>query len=100
MVGFDFVRFGGTIIGDFDLVNPTKETNADHCMETATEEFAAFRGENQTMIYKDGGVCGAYDSDIFRLGVCARPCSAYGVVGDKCCALWLGAMLCRLARKD
>ena len=54
MVGFDFVRFGGTIYGNYDLVNPTKETNYPYCMETATEEFAAFRGENQTMIYKDG----------------------------------------------
>ena len=54
MVGFDYVRFGGTIVGEFDLVNPSRETNYPACMETATEEFAAFRGTNQTMIYKYG----------------------------------------------
>lgn len=54
MVGFDYVRFGGTIYGNFDLVNPSRETNYPQCMETATDEFAAFRGTDQTMIYKDG----------------------------------------------
>ena len=53
MVGFDFVRFGGTITGSFDHVNPTKETNPDG-METATDPFPAFRGTNQTIVYKDG----------------------------------------------
>ena len=53
MVGFDFVRFGGTIIGEYDYVNPTRETNP-HSMETSTTEFPAFRGTNQTMIYKYG----------------------------------------------
>lgn len=53
MVGFDFVRFGGTIKGEYDYVNPSKETNPG-AMETATEEFAAFRGTNQTIIYKYG----------------------------------------------
>ena len=53
MVGFDFVRFGGTVYGDFDYINPTKETNPG-AMETATEEFPAFRGTNQTIIYKYG----------------------------------------------
>ena len=46
MVGFDFVRFGGTITGSFDHVTPTKETNPDG-METATDPFPAFRGTNQ-----------------------------------------------------
>ncbi|MBO5715029.1 MAG: family 10 glycosylhydrolase [Clostridia bacterium] len=53
MVGFDYVRFGGTVYGTFDHINPTKETNPN-AMETATEEFPAFRGTNQTIIYKDG----------------------------------------------
>ena len=53
MSGFDFIRFGGTVYGEFDHINPTKETNPD-AMETPTEEFPAFRGTNQTIIYKDG----------------------------------------------
>ena len=53
MVGFDFVRFGGTVYSNFDHINPTKETNPD-AMETATEEFPAFRGTDQTIIYKSG----------------------------------------------
>ena len=53
MVGFDYIRFGGTVVGDFDYVNPTKDGNPGS-METPTEEFPAYRGENQTMIYKDG----------------------------------------------
>ena len=53
MVGFDFVRFGGTVYGEYDFINPTKEENPKG-METATEEFPAFRGDNQTIIYKDG----------------------------------------------
>ncbi len=53
MVGFDYIRFGGTVVGEYDYVNPTKEGNP-HSMETPTEEFPAYRGENQTMIYKDG----------------------------------------------
>ena len=53
MVGFDFIRFGGTVYGEYNIINPTKETNPDG-METATEEFAAFRGTDQTIIYKDG----------------------------------------------
>ena len=53
MVGFDYIRFGGTVVGDYDYVNPTKAGNPGS-METPTEEFPAYRGENQTMIYKDG----------------------------------------------
>ena len=53
MVGFDFVRFGGTVSGTFDYINPSKETNPG-AMETATEEFPAFRGTDQTIIYKHG----------------------------------------------
>lgn len=53
MVGFDFVRFGGTVYGTFDHINPTKESNPNG-METATEEFPAFRGTDQTIIYKHG----------------------------------------------
>ena len=53
MVGFDFIRFGGTVVGTYDFVNPTKESNPNG-METATEEFPAFRGTDQTIIYKDG----------------------------------------------
>jgi len=53
MVGFDFIRFGGTVIGEYDFINPTKEENPKG-METATSPFPAYRGENQTIIYKDG----------------------------------------------
>ena len=53
MVGFDFIRFGGTVVGTYDYVNPTKESNPNG-METATEEFPAFRGTDQTIIYRDG----------------------------------------------
>ena len=53
MVGFDYIRFGGTVVGSYDYVNPTKEGNPGS-METPTEEFPAFRGTDQTMIYKDG----------------------------------------------
>ncbi len=53
MVGFDYVRFGGTVYGSFDHINPDKNTNPD-AMETATEEFPGFRGTNQTIIYKYG----------------------------------------------
>lgn len=53
MVGFDFIRFGGTVYGSYDYINPTKEGNPGS-METPTEEFPAYRGENQTMIYKHG----------------------------------------------
>lgn len=53
MVGFDYVRFGGTVYGNYDHINPTKETNPNG-METATDEFPAFRGTDQTIIYKDG----------------------------------------------
>lgn len=53
MVGFDYIRFGGTVVGSYDYVNPTKEGNPGS-METPTEEFPAYRGENQTMIYKHG----------------------------------------------
>jgi hypothetical protein len=53
MVGFDYIRFGGTISGTYDYVDPSKETNPD-AMETPTSEFPAFRGTNQTIIYKYG----------------------------------------------
>lgn len=53
MVGFDFVRFGGTVYGEYDFVNPTPETNPKG-METEKSPFPAYRGENQTIIYKDG----------------------------------------------
>ena len=53
MVGFDFVRFGGTVYGEYDFVNPTPEENPAG-METETSPFPAYRGENQTIIYKSG----------------------------------------------
>ena len=53
MSGFDYIRFGGTEYGTFDYINPSKETNPG-AMETPTEEFPAFRGTDQTIIYKDG----------------------------------------------
>lgn len=53
MVGFDFVRFGGTVYGEYDFENPTPETNPKG-METETTPFPAYRGENQTIIYSDG----------------------------------------------
>ena len=53
MVGFDFVRFGGTVYGEYQFINPTKEDNPAG-METETSEFPAFRGTDQTIIYKYG----------------------------------------------
>ncbi len=53
MVGFDFIRFGGTVTGEYQFVNPTPEENPKG-METETSPFPAYRGENQTIIYKDG----------------------------------------------
>lgn len=53
MVGFDFIRFGGTVYGTYDFVNPTPEENPKG-METSTSPFPAYRGENQTIIYKHG----------------------------------------------
>jgi hypothetical protein len=53
MVGFDFIRFGGTVKGEYQHVNPTPESNPAG-METETSPFDAYRGENQTIIYKDG----------------------------------------------
>lgn len=53
MVGFDFIRFGGTVKGEYQFVNPTPEENPAG-METETTPFAAYRGENQTIIYRDG----------------------------------------------
>lgn len=53
MVGFDFIRFGGTTYGSYDYVNPSIETNPG-AMETPTQEFPAYRGTNQTIIYKYG----------------------------------------------
>lgn len=53
MVGFDYIRFGGTVSGEFQFVNPTPEENPAG-METETTPFPAYRGENQTIIYKDG----------------------------------------------
>ena len=53
MVGFDFIRFGGTVKGEFQHINPTQESNP-HGMETETSPFPAYRGENQTIIYKSG----------------------------------------------
>lgn len=53
MVGFDFLRFGGTVTGAFDCINPTKESNPKG-METSDSPFPAYRGENQTIIYTYG----------------------------------------------
>ncbi len=53
MVGFDFIRFGGSVKGEYQFVNPTPEENPKG-METETTPFDAYRGENQTIIYKDG----------------------------------------------
>lgn len=53
MVGFDFIRFGGTVRGEYQFVNPTLEENPAG-METETSPFPAYRGENQTIIYRDG----------------------------------------------
>ena len=53
MVGFDFIRFGGTVKGEFDHINPDAQSNPAG-METEKEEFPAFRGENQTIVYKYG----------------------------------------------
>ena len=53
MVGFDFIRFGGRVTGTYNFINPTPEMNPKG-METETSPFPAYRGENQTIIYKDG----------------------------------------------
>ena len=53
MVGFDFIRFGGTVKGEYQYVNPTQESNPNG-METETTPFPAYRGENQTIVYKYG----------------------------------------------
>ena len=53
MVGFDFIRFGNTIYGEYDFINPDAQMNPNG-METETAEFPAFRGPDQTIIYKDG----------------------------------------------
>lgn len=53
MVGFDFIRFGGTVVGEYDFINPTLEENPAG-WETATTPFPAYRGTNQTIIYRDG----------------------------------------------
>lgn len=53
MVGFDFIRFGNTVVGEYDFVDPTPETNPAG-METENSPFPAYRGTNQTIIYKDG----------------------------------------------
>ncbi len=53
MVGFDFIRFGGKVTGTYNFINPTPEMNPKG-METETSPFPAYRGENQTIIYKDG----------------------------------------------
>lgn len=53
MMGFDFIRFGGTVYGSYDYINPTKEGNPGS-METSTSPFPAYRGNNQTIIYTSG----------------------------------------------
>ena len=53
MVGFDFIRFGGTVRGEYDFINPTPEENPKG-METESTPFPAYRGENQIIIYRDG----------------------------------------------
>ena len=53
MVGFDFIRFGGKVTGTYNFINPTPEMNPKG-METETSPFPAYRGENQTIIYKYG----------------------------------------------
>ena len=53
MVGFDFIRFGGTVRGEYHFIDPTPESNPAG-METETTPFDAYRGENQTIIYKHG----------------------------------------------
>lgn len=53
LVGFDYIRFGGTVYGEYDFVNPTKEENPKG-METESSPFPAYRGENQTIVYEYG----------------------------------------------
>ena len=52
LIGFDYVRTDSTVTGTFDFINPTKETNPVY--ETDGVEFPAFRGTDQTIIYRDG----------------------------------------------
>ena len=53
MVGFDFIRFGNSVQGEFDFINPTPEANPAG-METEDTPYPAYRGDGQTIIYKDG----------------------------------------------
>ena len=61
MVGFDYIRFGGdpvTYTYNYDYYDENDPNDACHTnpgrMETETTPFAAYRGENQTIIYHDG----------------------------------------------
>ena len=53
MVGFDFIRFGGTVKGEYNFIDPTPAENPAG-METEDTPFPAYRGENQTIVYKYG----------------------------------------------
>lgn len=53
MVGFDFIRFGGTVTGTYDYIDPTADENP-YGWETSTSPFPAYRGNNQTIIYRYG----------------------------------------------
>lgn len=63
MLGFDYLRFGGTVTYNYDYVygadtDPTKESDANYnpgAWDTATSSyFPAYRGTNQMIIYQDG----------------------------------------------
>lgn len=63
MVGFDYLRFGGTVTYSYDYEytaesNPESENDANYnpnAWDTATNSwFPAYRGTNQMIVYKDG----------------------------------------------
>ena len=48
MVGFDFIRFGNTVYGEYDFINPDATMNPAG-METETAEVPAFLGTDQRL---------------------------------------------------
>ena len=54
MVGFDYVRFGGSVTYTYDFINPTLEENPAGYDSQTSAPFPAYRGTNQLIVYKDG----------------------------------------------
>ncbi len=54
LVGFDYVRFGGSVTYPFNFINPTLEENPAGYDSATDSPFPAFRGTNQLIVYRDG----------------------------------------------